>query len=125
MVINQRDVYLLPHPINPASQDYHPFIVLSDQRANKYEKTFIAVMITSSAYKRDHYSFPLTDEMFEDNLQKDDCHARMHLITLWIDEEIRGKKLNVMKEVYFNQLMKSIGDLIFNYNFSPITKEIE
>lgn len=121
MVVKQRDVYLLPHPINPESQDYHPFIVLSDLRANKYERTFVAVMITSSQFKLDHYSFPLTDEMFERELDKEGCHARMHLITLLLDEEIRGSKLNTMKVFYFNQLMKSIGDLIFNFNFTPIT----
>jgi hypothetical protein len=124
MNINQRDVYLLPHPINPNSEDRHPGIVLSVLDANNHERTFIAVMITSSKIKKDDYSFELRNEMFESDLPKGGSHARMHLISLVLNEEVLGKRLNVMKVFYFNQLMASIGDLIFSYNFTPITQSI-
>jgi hypothetical protein len=116
MSIQQRDVYLLPHPIR--GED-HPFIVLSVEEANRYERTFIAVMITSMNHV-DDFSFELSDEMFEQPLPKKNSHVRMHLLTLCLDEEIVGKRINRMKALYFKELMKSIGDLIFNYGFSPL-----
>ncbi len=119
MAISQRDVYLLPHPITPSSVAPHPFIVLSVQEANESEKTFVAVMITGSEHTRDDYSFDLKDEMFDKPLAKDGCHVRMYLITLMLDEDVIGNRLNRMKEFYFKELMASIGDLIFNYDFIP------
>ena len=116
--VNQRDVYLLPHPFDREVCE-HPFIVLSTNESNNHENTFVAVMITSSKEYYDDYSFDLTDEMFERPLIKSDSHVRMHLITLCLTEDISGYKKNTMKSMYFKQLMQSIGDLIFNYNFEP------
>lgn len=107
MAIDQKDVYLLPFPFNDGTQD-HPFIVLSIKEANEIENTFIAVMITSSAY-RDDFSFDLNDNMFEKPLDKKGCHVRMHLVTIYLGKEIRGRKLNTMKELYFKELMSTIG----------------
>lgn len=118
-MINQRDVYLLPHPINSAEGD-HPFIVLSVKECNSFEDTFVAVMITSSPNYDDDLSFPLLNEMFDKNLPKPNSKARMHLIMLCINEEIIGKRINVMKELYFEKLMKEIGSLVFNFNFTAI-----
>ena len=118
MPIEQRDVYLVPPPFNSQLED-HPFIVLSVKEANEYEGTFVCVMITSMAHK-DDYSFLLEDAMFEQPLRKQNCHVRMHLLTLCLRPEITGNRLNKMKLFYFNELMKSIGDLIFNYDFSPL-----
>ena len=120
MSVNQREVYKLPHPITLEIEEGHPFIVLSVLDANNHERTFVAVMITSSEFKKDEYSFPLANEMFERDLPKPDSHARMHLMTLCLPEDIIGNRLNVMKEFYFNQLMAAIGDLVFNFNFTPI-----
>ena len=120
MAVKQREVYYLPHPIDPATEDDHPFIVLSVEESNSHENTFIAVMITSSPYTRDDHSFDLTNEMFEDHLKKTGCHARMHLIMLCLNNEILGKRVTTMKEFYFKQLMKSIGDYVFNYDFKPL-----
>lgn len=120
MVIKQREVYVLPHAITLLPTEKHPFIVLSTEDANSHERTFIAVMMTGSEFTRDDYSFELNDSMFEFQLKKPGCHARMHLVTLCLDEKIIGNKVNTMKEFYFNQLMKSIGDLVFNYDFSPL-----
>lgn len=120
MAVKQREVYLLPHPIKPKEEQEHPFIVLSVEESNSNESTFIAVMITSSQFKIDDHSFHLTDAMFEEPLEKSRCHARMHLMMLCLNKEIIGKKLNTMKESYFKQLMKSIGDYIFHYDFTPL-----
>ncbi len=117
MAIEQREVYLLPYPKN-VNKDNHPFIVLSTKECNEYEQTFIAVMITSMEYI-DDYSFSLKDEMFEDKLQKQGCHVRMHLVTLCLSSEVIGKRITRMKVPYFRQLMRSIGDLIFDYDFTP------
>lgn len=121
MAVKQREVYLLPHPINPNTQEYHPFIVISTESSNLRENTFLAVMITASENTIDDHSFQLSDEMFDKPLRKTGCHARMHLIMLCLPEEIRNNKLNTMKDFYFKQLMKSIGDIVFNYDFTPIT----
>ena len=119
-IINQRDVFLLPFPFDTGTPVAdHPFIVLSIQEANAHEQTFIAVMITSTN-RKDDLSFELTDDMFEKKLDKIGCHVRMHLLTLYLDNDIRGKKINEMKQFYFNHLMKAIGELVFNYNFSPL-----
>ena len=120
MAINQREVYLLPHPINPSSIPPHPFIVLSTRQANDHERTFVAVMITASDKTHDDFSFDVSDDMFIKPLEKQNCHVRMHLITLMINEDIIGRRINEMKEFYFKELMASIGDLIFNYGFKPI-----
>jgi len=116
MAVEQREVYLLPHPFDSQVEE-HPFIVLSVREANDYENTFIGVMITSSEKYQDDFSFQLTDEMFESPLGKKNSHARMHLLQLCLNEEIKGRRLNKMKPFYFRQLMKSIGDLIFHFDF--------
>jgi uncharacterized protein YukJ len=118
MVVNQRDVFLLPHPFDSQGEP-HPHIVLSVKEANEQENTFVVVMITSSGKTIDDFSFMLSDEMFEKPLQKKNCHVRMHLLTSSFDEYIDRPKINTMKVAPFKELMKSIGDLIFNYNFSP------
>jgi len=107
MAIDQRDVFLLPHPITKKDSGKHPFIVLSCKESNLSENTFVAVMITSKETRHDDHS-------------KEGCHVRMHLLTLCINNEVIGNRLNRMKTFYFDQLMKSIGDLVFNYDFSPL-----
>ncbi|SHM12282.1 type II toxin-antitoxin system PemK/MazF family toxin [Chitinophaga sp. CF418] len=119
MAVNQRDVYLLPHPYGNNHGEPHPHIVLSVLEANQYENTFIAVMITSSSVTRDDFSFALYDQMFEKPLAKKNCHARMHLMTLSFGEDIDRPKINTMKIAPFKELMRSIGDLIFDYDFLP------
>lgn len=120
MAVSQREVYLLPFPPNiETGIEDHPFIVLSVEEANQVEDSFIGVMITSSTHK-DDMSFQLSDNMFEKPLFKEGCHARMHLITLQVDAEINGKRINKMKEEYFKQLMRSIGEATFNYKFTPL-----
>ena len=119
MSVEQREVYLLP-PTHDSSIVEHPFIVLSCKTANEYEGTFVGVMITSSSNYHDDYSFDLSDQMFERPLDKPNSHARMHLVTLCLDNTIKGKRINKMKPAYFKQLMRSIGDLVFNYDFIPI-----
>jgi hypothetical protein len=120
MAIEQRDVYLIPPPFNNRLEN-HPFIVLSLKEANEYEGTFVCVMITSSNEFKDDYSFLLEDQMFDHALKKEGCHARMHLLTLCLNQEVIGERINRMKPFYFKELMKSIGDLVFNYNFEPLT----
>lgn len=117
MVVNQRDVLLLNHSYD--SNKEHPFIVLSVNEANEQEKTFVAVMITSSEKTRDDFSFELSNDMFASPLHKDNSHVRMHLITSSFNNCILHK-INTMKVYAFNQLMRSIGDLIFNFDFFPI-----
>lgn len=120
MAVKQREVYMLPHPINPQSQENHPFIVLSVESSNSKENTFIAVMVTSSPHTVDDHSFLLSNDMFEKDLKKSSCHARMHLMMLCLTEETKGfPPVNKMKDLYFKQLMKSIGDYIFDYEFNP------
>lgn len=116
MTVNQRDVLLLNHSFDSAAP--HPFIILSVNEANQQENTFVGVMITSSAATRDDFSFDLNNDMFEKPLGKDRCHVRMHLITWSFNEHI-VKPVNRMKSYAFRQLMKSIGDLIFDYEFMP------
>ncbi|SRR5258706_10398322 len=122
MAISQREVYDLPHAISQKTEEHHPFIVLSVLEANNNESTFVAVMVTGSDITRDDYSFDLRNEMFITPLKKPNCHVRMFLITLCLNEQIIGRKVNEMKEFYFKELMASIGDLIFNYDFKPKAK---
>jgi hypothetical protein len=120
MPINQREVYILPHPWDNDAEK-HPFIVLSCLDANNHERTFLAVMITSEPKRIDDFSFLLQDGMFERPLKYPNCHARMHLIMMALNEDTEDlPPVNKMKKGYFDQLMKSIGDLIFNFDFSPL-----
>ncbi len=119
-MIDQRDVYMLPYTLNNRTED-HPFIVLSTLEANKHENTFIAVMMTSSEIHKDDLSFPVQNEMFEENLKRENCHIRMHLIFICIPEDIVSRgRINKMKQSHFRRLMKQIGEMIFKYNFTPI-----
>jgi hypothetical protein len=77
-------------------------------------------MITSSEEYFDDFSFELSNEMFDIPLKKESSHARMHLLQLCMNKEIVGNRITKMKPVYFKQLMKAIGDLIFHYNFTPV-----
>jgi PemK-like, MazF-like toxin of type II toxin-antitoxin system len=119
MTVEQRDVYLYP-PSHDPSLEPHPFIVLSTKGANGYENTFVACMITSSEKYRDDFSFELTDEMFESPLHKKNSHVRMHLVTLCLERQIRGIRINRIKPFYFGQLMKAMGDIVFNYDFTAL-----
>lgn len=119
MPVSQREVYIIPPPFNQELEP-HPFIVLSCHEANSNENTFIAVMVTSSDLYKDDYSFDLQDEMFESPLPKKNSHVRMHLFTLCYDTEVLGNRINVMKPKYFKQLLKSIGEMIFEYRFEPL-----
>lgn len=119
MTVNQRDVYLLLHPFDQTVEK-HPFIVLSSSESNQHESTFVAVMITSSDLYRNDYSFELNDDMFEKPLAKKGSHVRMHLLTLYLNDEIIGIKINTMKALYFKQLMATIGELVFEYQFKPL-----
>ncbi len=120
MPINQREVYMLPHPWD-SNAEKHPFIVLSVLDANQHERTFLAVMITSEPNRIDDFSFMVQDAMFEKPLKHPNCHVRMHLIMMAFNEETNNvAPVNKIKKAYFNQLMKSIGDLIFNFDFTPL-----
>lgn len=119
MAIEQREVYLLPFPL-PGGGENHLFIVLSAKEANDYEGTFIGVMITTSDTHYNDLSFDLNDNMFESPLRKPNSHVRMHLLTLYYSTETIGGRMNRMKVQYFKQLMASIGEVVFNYNFTPI-----
>jgi hypothetical protein len=119
MAVEQREVYLLPFPFTSEIED-HLFIVLSVRQANEYENTFIAVMITTSTEYFDDFSFELSNEMFDIPLKKENSHARMHLLQLCMNKEIIGKRITKMKPFYFEQLMRSIGDLVFHCDFTPI-----
>ena len=124
MPINQRDVYLLPFPLesrNPVEDHLH--IVLSIADANLNENTFLSVMITSSPIFKDELSFDVYDEMFETPLREPNCHVRMHLIPLSRSSEIivqRQSPVNRMKKRPFDAMMKEIGELIFNFDFAPL-----
>jgi len=119
MAINQRQVYLLPHPLGNGEPHYH--IVLSIREANDHEQTFLAAMITTSPVYYDDFSFDLSDEMFDKPLPKAGSHVRMHLIMLERNEDIcKHPSIATMKVEYFNQLMRSIGEAIFNFKFLPI-----
>ena len=120
MAVEQRDVYLYP-PSHDSSLEPHPYIVLSVRETNEYEQTFIACMITSSDRFRDELSFELDDEMFETPLHKKNSHVRMHILTLCVDEAIVGKRINRMRPPYFKELMKVIGDVVFRYDFTPLS----
>ena len=124
MAVKQREVYILPFPdvlySKEKDQEDHPFIVLScDESNDNNDNTFIGVMISGMKYKDDN-SFELSDDMFDKPLAKPGCHVRMHLITLCIKKDILTKNpVNTMLERDFRFLMKNIGELIFNYKFSP------
>lgn len=119
MAIKQREVYLLPHPFD-SKVERHPFIILSSDEANEHEDTFIAVMITSSDVYRNDFSFDIRDGMFEKPLHKSGSHVRMHLLTLYLNEDITANRINIMKEFYFRQLMAAVGDLVFGCEFKPL-----
>ena len=122
MVVNQREVYLLPHPFGNNHGEPHPHIVLSVLEANQHENTFVAVMITSSKNTFDDFSFPLSDTMFDKPLEKPDCHARMHLLPLSYTENIIGKRINTMKPQSFKRLMNDIGKVVFDFDVNPFEK---
>lgn len=124
MPINQRDVYLLPFPLqsrNPVEDHLH--IVLSITDANNNEGTFVSVMITSSPIFHDELSFDLSDDMFEHPLREANSHVRMHLIPLSKNNEIVQQRLNPvnrMKKRYFDEMMRQIGEMVFNFDFTPL-----
>lgn len=97
--------------------DKHYFVVLSGNEANKNINTFIGVMITTSNKYYDDYSFDVEEGMFDPALPKESSHIRMSLVSLCIDNKIIGQRKAVMKERFFCQLMETIGDLMFGFEF--------
>jgi hypothetical protein len=118
MEINQRDVLLI-QPLPQTGLNKHPFIVLSILEANQQDDTFVAVMITSSTQTKDDFSFDLTNDMFEQPLDKAGCHVRGHLILSSPNYAVI-RKVNTMKATAFKHLMQHLGDLVFNSRFEPL-----
>lgn len=119
MGTSQREVYFLEYP-PPGVSGKHMHIVLSTLESNKNTSTFVAVMITSSDQFRDDYSFDLNDDMFETVfLRKAGSHVRMHLVTLCLETDKIGNRISRMKPFYFSEMMKTIGEMVFNYDFTP------
>ncbi len=121
--VNQRDVYLInPTNSNLDVDSQHLFIVLSSNESFQNEGTFIGVMISSSEKTIDDHSFHLSDEMFDRPLDRKNSHVRCHLVTLFRDRHLVGQqKMNVMKPFHFRRLMTFLGEMIFNYDFRPLS----
>jgi len=80
-------------------------------------------MITTSPTYHDELSFDLSDAMFEHPLRKPNSHVRMHLIPLSRNNEIIQQRLNPvnrMKKKHFDEMMKQIGEMVFNFDFTPL-----
>jgi mRNA-degrading endonuclease toxin of MazEF toxin-antitoxin module len=120
MAINQREVYKFPFPFGGNDVEPHPFIILSVKEANELENTVIAVMITTSTHYKDDYSFELNDSMFDRPLPKPNSHVRMHLVTVFLKKEIKSSRIGIMNVFFFNQLMASIGELVFGYTMKKL-----
>jgi len=126
MPVNQRDVILLPHPFGSQYAEDHPHVIISIKECNDHEATALAVMMTGSDQTHDEYSFDVSDEMFEKPLKKQNCHIRMHLIALYLKEDMQVDHnnkpivLNRMNVADFNRLMRDIGELVFEFSFKPL-----
>ncbi len=116
MPIKQREVYYFPHPQTKVP---HLFIVLSVEDANEYENSFVGVMITTSDYYNQDLSFFVNDDMFLHPLKYSDSKVRMHLIAFCKQSNL-GNPVNEMKEPFFKNMMREIGDIVFGYSFKPL-----
>jgi PemK-like, MazF-like toxin of type II toxin-antitoxin system len=115
MILNQRDVIEVYFKFPDGQVKPHPIIVLSVAKVFNHEKSFIGVPIShSEEYNSDYFSFPISNQCFEKHLKHQDSYVRMHLITLFSENDVVEKrKVNEMKTDAFNEMYDQIQQIIF------------
>jgi hypothetical protein len=99
----------------------HPVLIISSETSNCLEdgqihgkgRRYIGVMMTSSPKTKNKFSFDLDNEMFEGNLNKENCHFRTHIVVSFYHTQVSQWK-NRMKKIHFTALIDEIKDNIFN-----------
>ncbi len=108
-MVSQRDIVEVPFNLRQGVR-IHPAIVLSKNEAIDEEGSFVALMLTTDKTK-DEFSFILREVMLQKRLQVPFCQARLHLISLFHDNEIirNTNYNNRIKQSYFNELIEKIN----------------
>ena len=83
----------------------HPVIVISNNRVNEYEETFVGVMI-SGITNYDEYSIKIDNKMLTKDLKKT-SQIRSHLIQTFSFRDIT-KKVSAFRKEYFNEILNKI-----------------
>lgn len=112
MPYNQKDLVWLkdPIPLPDGTELPHPVLIISCTAANSMENFYTGIMMTASAHK-DKFSFPVTNEMFEGNLNKANCQLRLYLTVSFMESNIVRLE-NRMKKIHFKNVIEQIVDYV-------------
>lgn len=108
MGYRQREVVILkqPHKLPDGTELFHPFLIISCDRANSKEKHYSGVMMTASKHT-DGFTFNIDNSMFERPLGKEHCQIRLYIIASFREIDIREIK-NRMLKIHFQALIQQI-----------------
>jgi hypothetical protein len=116
MPFHQRDIVKVKRPMPDGPELSHPFLIISNERANSHEKNrrYIGVMITHSK-ERDKFTFELTKDMVDGKLGDKFCQIREHLIVGFSESDISRDVTHYvgkMKMVHFKAVLDQIKEYV-------------
>lgn len=106
MKYSQRDLVVLKGPMPDGQTNNHPFLIISCNDVNSKGDYYTAMMMSTTEYK-DRYYFPVTNEMFEGHLRKENCHMATRIIVSVRDVDIK-QRINKMELIHFKNLIKQL-----------------
>ena len=112
-MLNQRDLVMVSCPLPNGTIQTHPYVVLSCKSANDHESSFTGVMMTSSKFIDDQFSWRVSNSMFDKQLVKSDCQIRLHLISHFSYADTNGWAVNRMKRADFDDLLNELFNVTF------------
>lgn len=109
----QKDIvevnFLLPNGVTKP----HPAIVVSNDELQEIEGFFYLVLISSKDFDySSKYSYPLTDEMIVGHCFDKNSYVKCHIISGFTERDV-NRKLGVIKEKYFNEIVDKSIESIF------------
>lgn len=110
MKYEQRDVVEINFVFPDGIRKPHPAIIVSNNELQKEEGFLYLCMISSKAY-HPQYNFELSDEMLMYPMSKT-SYVKCHLIGGYVEQNII-RRLNKIKQPYFNQIVEKIKVVLF------------
>lgn len=101
-----------PVPLPDGGEKPHPVLIVSSNSSNA-QGFYTAVMMTSTDFFDDAFSFPCEDFMFQKNLQKSRCQLRLFILVSFSENEINWK-VNKMTTKHLEAVLKRIREQIFS-----------
>ena len=113
MKYHQRDIVEVSFLFPDGTFKPHPAIIVSNDELQEVEDGMVyLVLITSNDWLNPQYSYPLTDEMIIGHSFVKPSLVKYQIIAGYIERDV-VRRLGVIKEKYFNEIIDKIIESIF------------